>query len=51
MEYQGCGEEYSVEKKGKGAQYHLPYNISAVWKNNRSEIGKGDLIGEDIKVL
>ena len=32
-EYHGCGEEYSVEKKGKGKQYHLPYNIEDVEKN------------------
>ena len=31
-EYHDCGEEYNV-KKGKGKQYHLPYNIKAVGKN------------------
>ena len=31
-EYQGCGDEYNAEK-GKGKQYHLPYNIKALGKN------------------
>ena len=25
----GCGEEYNKEKKEKGKQYHLPFNIKA----------------------
>ena len=31
-EYHGCGEEYNMNKNGKGKQYHLPYNIEAVWE-------------------
>ena len=31
--YYGYGEEYNMEKKGKGKQYHLLYNIQAVGKN------------------
>ena len=33
MIYHGCGEEYDVEKKEKGKQYNLPYNIEDVGKN------------------
>ena len=31
-EYDGCGEEYNAEKKGKQKQYPLFYNIKAVGK-------------------
>ena len=28
--YHGCGEEYNVEKRGKGKQYDLHYNNKVV---------------------
>ena len=40
--YHGCGEEYNVDKKRKGKQYHLSYNIKAVCKNIKWERGEGD---------
>ena len=41
-EYHGWGEEYNVEKKGKGKQYHLFYDIKAVGKNIKvGEEGNG----------
>ena len=35
--YHGYREEYNVEKKGKGNQYHLSYDIEAVlnWGRER----------------
>ena len=41
-EYHGCGEEYNVEKKRKGKQYHLSYNIWAFGKNIKWEKREGD---------
>ena len=31
-EYHGCEEEYNMEKRERGKQYHLPYNIEGVGK-------------------
>ena len=39
-EYQGCGEEYNVEKEGKGKQYHITYNIEAVGRISREDFKK-----------
>ena len=41
-EYHGCGEEYNVEKMGKGMQYHITFNIEAVRKNIKYVKGGGD---------
>ena len=40
-ENHGCGEEYNVEKKRKGKQYHLPYTIKAVGKIIKLGRGEG----------
>ena len=32
-ENHGCGEEYNIEKREKGKQCHLPYNIETVGRN------------------
>ena len=46
-EYHCCEKEYDVEK---GKQYHLPYNIKAVWKEYQE--GKGtEILGKKIKNL
>ena len=41
-EYHGYGEECNVEKKGKGKQYLLSYNIKAVGKNIKCGRGEGN---------
>ena len=47
-EYHGCGEEYNVEKEGKGKQYHITLNIEAV--GEEYQLGKrGGRFGEDLK--
>ena len=48
------GKEYQVmrilkRKKGKGKQYHLPYNIEAIGKNIKNGRGKRtNTLGEKI---
>ena len=51
--YQGCGEEFNVEKKRKGKQYHHPFNIDAVGENiklRRGEAKRTDNSGKKIKI-
>ena len=54
-EYHGCWEEYRVNRKGRGKQFHISHYIEALGKNIKR--GKGEGHGnfgeenQDLKIM